>query len=98
MAVTPYQKAYVRKRCLEKESYNWPNHPINRKIIKKPETKSVEQFARPSETFFMSHLKDSHGDVKGTWKIINGLLGKKSKNAMINNLKVNGETLTDAVR
>ena len=85
-----FERDVLKKRAITGQSPNkWENYQKARNEVNRAIRKA-------KRNFFTSHLKESDGDVKGTWEIINGLLGKKSKNAMINNLKVNGETLTDA--
>ena len=76
-----FERDVLKKRAITGQSPNkWENYQQARNEVNRAIRKA-------KRNFFTSHLKDSHGDVKGTWK---------SKNAMINNLKVNGETLTDA--
>ena len=76
-----FERDVLKKRAITGQSPNkWENYQQARNEVNRTIRKA-------KRNFFTSHLKDSHGDVKGTWK---------SKNAMINNLKVNGETLTDA--
>ena len=45
--------------------------------------------------FYTQKLDETRGDIKGTWKVLNNAMGKKSKSANINSLKVHGEDISD---
>jgi len=45
--------------------------------------------------FYVSNLDQSKGNPKRTWKLINNLLNRKTKNTVVTNLKVNGDHYTD---
>ena len=37
--------------------------------------------------FYTQKLDETRGDIKGTWKVLNNAMGKKSKSTKINSLK-----------
>ena len=45
--------------------------------------------------FYTQKLDETRKDIKGTWKVPNNAMGKKSKSAKINSLKVHGKDISD---
>ena len=46
-------------------------------------------------TFYTQKVNETRGDIKGTWKVLNSALGKKTKSATINSLKIKGKDLSN---
>ena len=45
--------------------------------------------------YFSKKLQENRGDVKGTWRVLNMALGKKSKTTTFNSIKDKGKEITD---
>ena len=48
--------------------------------------------------YFKDKLKQTEGDAKGTWEVINTLMGRKSKPGSTDSLSVDGEDISDKDR
>ena len=46
-------------------------------------------------TFYTQKLDKIRGDIKGTWRVLNNAMDKKSKSAKINSLKVHRKDISD---
>ena len=44
--------------------------------------------------FYTQKLDETRGDIKGTWKVLNNIMDKKSKSAKITSLKVHGKDIS----
>ena len=47
------------------------------------------------EKHFSDKLVETKGDVKGTWKVLNSALGKRSKTTQINSLVIDNQEITN---
>ena len=45
--------------------------------------------------YFSDKLLETKGDVKGTWKVLNSALGKRSKTTQINSLVLDNQEITN---
>ena len=47
------------------------------------------------KSYFSQKTEESQGNIKETWKVLNAVMGRKSKTTVINSLEVNSDTITE---
>ena len=65
------------------------------KIAKSTTSPTVSYPAPLKREFFTQKISSYAGDVKGSWKVINQVLNKKSKTTHVSSLNVDGKTILD---
>ena len=51
---------------------------------------------RVKKSFYRTEIERNHGDFKGTWRVLNNLMNRKSNNTMINEIKISSsESMTN---
>ena len=45
--------------------------------------------------FYLNKINENLGDLKQTWKIVNGIVDKASKTTKINSIKIENKFITD---
>ena len=48
---------------------------------------------KKKKEYFSKKLQESRGDIKGTWRVLNMALGKKSKTTTFNSIKIKEKRL-----
>ena len=82
-------------RDLHKKRFNASRNPDDWLRLKKlrNEVNSLKHIKK--RTFYTQKVNETRGDIKGTWKALNSALGKKTKSATINSLKIKGKDLSN---
>ena len=82
-------------RDLHKKRFNASRNPDDWLRLKKlrNEVNSLKHIKK--RTFYTQKVDETRGDIKGTWKVLNSVLGKKTKSATINSLKIKGKDLSN---
>ena len=82
-------------RDLHKKRFNASRNPDDWLRFKKlrNEVNSLKHIKK--RTFYTQKVNETRGDIKGTWKVLNSALGKKTKSATINSLKIKGKDLSN---
>ena len=59
------------------------------------EIKLTQKDEKRSREYFNKKLNEHKGDIKGTWKVLNMALGKRSKTTNFTTIKVNKKEISD---
>ena len=85
-----FQRDWLKKKAVRTGTpKDWTAYRTLRNSVNK-------EIRLAKKSFYQKQINEVSGDQKATWKVLNDLLGKKSKNTKINGLKTDsGETLTN---
>ena len=85
-----FQRDWLKKKAVRTGTpEDWTAYRTLRNSVNK-------EIRLAKKSFYQKQINEVSGDQKATWKVLNDLLGKKSKNTKINGLKTDsGETLTN---
>ena len=82
-------------RDLHKKRFNKSRNPDDWARFKKLRNEINSMRMKKKTEYFSKKLQENKGDVKGTWKVLNMALGKKSKTTTFNSIKDKGKEITD---
>ena len=82
-------------RDLHKKHFNKSRNPDDWARFKKLSNEINSMRMKKKTEYFSKKLQENRGDVKGTWRVLNMALGKKSKTTTFNSIKDKGKEITD---
>ena len=75
-----------------KNPEDWINYKRQKNLVNK-------EVKRVKKTFYRNEIEWNRGDFKGTWRVLNSLMNRKSNSTMINEIKISSsESLTKSKR
>ena len=80
---------------LHKKRFNKSRNPDDWARFKKLRNEINSMRMKNKKEYFSKKLQENSGDVKGTWRVLNMALGKKSKTTTFNLIKDKGKEITD---
>ena len=80
-------------RDLHKKRFNKSRNPDDWARFKKLRNEINSKRMKKKTEYFSKKLQENRGDVKGTWRVLNMALGKKSKTTTFNSIKDKGKRL-----
>ena len=70
-------------------------HPSDWLNYKQLQNEIALELKAKRKSYFSQKLEESQGNIKETWKVLNTVMGHKSKTTVINILEVNSDTITE---
>ena len=83
-----YRDNLKKKAIISKTNDSW-------ELYQKIRNSVNSQIRKTKRSYFLTNIEVNKNNPKKTWKTLNSLLGKKSKNTIVRNIKVEGHDITE---